>query len=81
MRYNPVPCTEEQLLPTRWIVKLPLPSRQQVADHLWQLRQRWGSETARECRRRMIWVGIFPVACMKRNGGQSYYGGVHESGT
>lgn len=73
MRYNPVPCSNEQLFPTRWIVRRPLPTRQEVAAHLRYLRVRWGSETARECRSRMIWVGVYPVPCMKKNGGRSYW--------
>ena len=65
MIYSPIPCTQEQLIPTRWITG-GYPDRETVAEHLRTLRQRYGTETARECKRRMLWIGIFPTQSMKR---------------
>ena len=62
--YNPIPCTQEELYPTRWIIRQP--SRDVVADHLRHLLEVYGSPTALECRRRMMWVGIFPVSTTKQ---------------
>ena len=75
MRYRSVPCSPEQLVPTRWIVG-GYPSRQTVAQHLAGLIARHGIPTARECRRQMIWVGIYPTRSMKRTGGQSAFNAV-----
>lgn len=69
--YRPVPCTQEQLLPTRWI--LSYPTRQQVADHLRRLRERFGTQTAMECKRRMLWVGVFPTQSMKTRDREALY--------
>jgi len=59
--YNPVPCTQEQLVPVRWVCSIGGPSREVVADHLKALRAKWGNHTARECRSRLYWIGIHPV--------------------
>lgn len=59
--YKPVPCTQEQLVPVRWVCSINGPSREVVVDHLKGLRERWGNSTARECKARMLWIGIFPV--------------------
>lgn len=67
MRYSPVPCTEERLLPTRWIVG-KAPDRKRTAEHLLGLRAEFGTRVAKECRSRMIWVGVYPVGgCWFRN--------------
>lgn len=62
--YNPIPCTQEQLIPTRWISN-GYPSRQTVSNHLRQLRRTWGKATANECKSRMLWIGIFPVSLVR----------------
>jgi hypothetical protein len=58
--FGPIPCTQEQLFPTRWICGRK-PSRDEMATHLRSLRARFGTPTARECRSRMLWVGIYPA--------------------
>ncbi len=62
--YNPIPCTTERLFPTRWICRQS-PTRDQVAAHLLGLRAEFGAATARECKSRMMWVGIFPTQFSK----------------
>jgi len=56
--YYPVPCTQEQLLPARWVNRPP--QRKNLADHIKRLRNKYGVETGRECRNRMVWIGIWP---------------------
>ena len=67
--YNPIPCTQEQLIPTRWV--LSYPPRAAVAAHLRTLRERFGTACARECKARMLWIGVFPTQSMKRTRGES----------
>ena len=57
--YRPINCTQEQLIPTRWIVRAE-PTRLHIADHVKALKARFGRDTARECMRRLYWVGIVP---------------------
>ena len=57
--YRPIPCSNEELYPTRWISRPP--SRGEVAKQLVHLRRWYGTPCAKECRSRMIWVGIYPV--------------------
>lgn len=57
--YNPVQCSQEQLFPTRYIVYPP--ARGEMAAHLRKLRKVYDNFHARECKSRMIWVGVYPV--------------------
>jgi hypothetical protein len=59
MHYKPIDCSQEQLFPTQWICG-NCPDRDTIAKHVRSLRSRYGNETARECIRRMFWIGIIP---------------------
>ena len=57
--YKPIQCTNEQLIPTRWIIRGI--DRKTLALHVQQLKSLYGKQTARECLWRCRWIGIMPT--------------------
>ena len=68
MSASTVRLTNEEFLPTRWVVGRSKPSRQAIADHCRKLSKKYGFRMAHLFRNEAMRMGIWPVSWRKPDG-------------